>query len=102
MATERKDRIKVGLDEDRMIVLVVQVLLGFECRAAFEPGFDRLPPFAQTMKMVSFGLLIVSLALLLAIPAHHRVAYDGRNTNACAAMLRRFVTAALLPFAVAF
>src|SRR3954468_23135904 len=101
MATERKDRIKVGLDEDRMIVLVVQVLLGFECRAAFEPGFDRLPPSAQTLKMVSFGILIVTLAILLAVPAYHRLGEEGENTRSFEKMLRRLMSAALLPFAVA-
>ncbi|MFN2476514.1 MAG: DUF6328 family protein [Chthoniobacterales bacterium] len=80
MATELKGRIKAGLDESRMIVLVVQVLAGFECRAAFEPGFERLPTAGQTMKVVSFGLLIVTLALLLAIPAFHRIAENGENT----------------------
>ena len=74
VAKDLKDRIKVGLDESRMIVLVVQVLAGFECRAVFEPGFERLPAPAQTMKMISFGLLVVTLALLLAVPAYQRLA----------------------------
>lgn len=77
MATELKDRIATGFDESRMIVLVVQVLLGFACRAAFEPGFEKLPALAQSMKMVSFALLMVALALLLAIPAYHQLAADG-------------------------
>lgn len=84
-----------------MIVLVVQVLIGFECRAAFEPGFERLPDLAQTMKMVSFGLLIVTLALILAIPAFHRIAEEGQSTPRCETFLRWLMTVALLPFAVA-
>lgn len=84
-----------------MIVLVVQVLLGFECRAAFEQGFDRLPPAAQTMKMVSFGLLIVSLAMLLAIPAYHRIAEEGQSTRRFEIVVRRLMTWALCPFAAA-
>jgi hypothetical protein len=101
MATAEKDRIKVGLDEGRMIVLVVQVLLGFECRAAFEPRFEQLPPAAQTMKMISFGLLIVALALLLAIPAYHRIAEQGSDSRAFEELVRRFMTAVLWPFAAA-
>ncbi|MBA2744010.1 MAG: hypothetical protein H0U43_06845 [Chthoniobacterales bacterium] len=101
MATELKEKIEVGLVESRMVVLVVQVLLGFACRAPFEPGFEKLPPLAQTMKMVSFALLIVTLALLLAIPAYHRIAAGGENTRDCEAILRRFTAAALCPFATA-
>ena len=96
-----KDKIRTGLDEDRMLVLVVQVLLGFECRAAFEPGFERLPEFAQHLKLVSFGLLLVTLALLLTIPAYHREVEGGENTPHFADIIVRFMTCALLPFALA-
>jgi hypothetical protein len=101
MPTELKDRIKIGLDESRMIVLVVQVLLGFECRAAFEPRFEQLPPAAQIMKLVSFGLLAFTLALLLSVPAFHRVAEQGRNTRRCESLIRQIMSVALVPFAAA-
>lgn len=100
MATKLKDRDKVGLDETRMIVLVVQVLLGFECRAAFEPAFERLPAAAQAIKMISFGLLVVTLAFLLGIPASHRVAENGESTLRVETYLRRMMTYALWPFAL--
>src|SRR3954453_3670985 len=101
MATELKHRIKTGLDESRMIVLVVQVLIGFECRAAFEPRFTELPPAAQILKMVSFGLLIVALAMLLAVPAYHRIAEEGENTPAGESVIKRLLSFAPLPFAAA-
>ncbi|MBA3883218.1 MAG: hypothetical protein H0X73_10995 [Chthoniobacterales bacterium] len=101
MATELKDRIATGLAESRMIVLVVQVLLGFACRAAFEPGFEKLPALAQSMKMVSFALLMVAPALLLAIPAYHQLAADGHNTPRVEVTFRRLIETALWPFAAA-
>src|SRR3954470_4347497 len=101
MATELKDRIKTGLDESRMIVLVVQVLIGFECRAAFEPRFTQLPPAAQILKMVSFGLLIVALAVLLGVPAYHRIAEAGEDTPVGECVIKRLLSCALLPFAAA-
>jgi Family of unknown function (DUF6328) len=100
MATELKDRIKVGLDEDRMIVLVVQVLLGFGFRGVFEPGFERLPSFGQSAKLVSSGLLMLTLALLLAVPAYHRIAEAGENTSSVEGVMRCLIAGALLPFAV--
>ena len=40
MATLKRT-IKSGLDEVVMLVLIVQVFVGFECKAAFEWGFER-------------------------------------------------------------
>lgn len=96
-----KEKIKIGLDEDRMLVLVVQVLLGFECKAAFETGFDRLPVAAQYLKLGSFGILLVALALLLTVPAYHRIAQQGENTPEFASLLRNLMWLALFPFALA-
>ncbi len=101
MATELKDRIKTGLDETRMIVLVVQVLIGFGFRGAFEPRCTQLPPTAQILKLVSLALLIVALAMLLAVPAYHRIASNGHNTVTCEGVLKRLLWTALLPFAAA-
>jgi len=42
-----KDKIQNALDEGRMLVLGSQVLLGFQFRSAFEPGFEKLPASSQ-------------------------------------------------------
>ena len=97
---ELKDRIKDGLDEARTLMLGAQVLLGFEYRAAFETGFDRLPPECRLLKLVSLGVMAVAVALLMAPAAFHRLALRGRSHAA----LPRFVSAimhlAMLPFAL--
>jgi hypothetical protein len=41
------ERIKLVLDECRMVILGAQVLLGVEYRAIFEEGFAHLPIAAQ-------------------------------------------------------
>ncbi len=101
MTPELKDRIKVGLQESRTIVLVVQVLIGFSCRAVFEPRFPQLPVAAQTLKLISFGFLVLALAMLLGVPAYHRIADEGRSTAAGESIMRRLMLWALLPFAAA-
>lgn len=84
-----------------MLVLVVQVLAGFECKAAFEKGFERLPVVAQYSKLASFGLLLIALALLLTAPAYHRIVDRNENTSDFALLLGRLLACALLPFALA-
>src|SRR5207237_700788 len=96
-----KDKIQNALDESRMLVLGCQVLLGFQYRSAFEPGFEKLPVSSHYLKMAALCLMLVALGLLLAPGAHHRIVEEGEDTH----QLHRFATKvmdyALLPFAIA-
>lgn len=98
--TALKDKIKTALDENRMLVLVVQVLFGFQYRGAFEAGFERLPAFAQNIKLVAFLLLAITVALLLTPAAYHRIAAAGESTEVCHETITSFVQLALCPFAI--
>ena len=44
-------KIKQALDEARILVLVVHVLIGFEYRGVFESAFEQLPAAAQSLKL---------------------------------------------------
>ncbi|HKQ50718.1 MAG TPA: DUF6328 family protein [Pyrinomonadaceae bacterium] len=96
-----KDKIQNALDEARMLVLGSQVLLGFQFRSFFEPGFQKLPPSSQYLKTAGLGLMLVALGLLLAPGAYHRIVERGEDSHG----LHRFTTGlmdyALLPFAAA-
>jgi hypothetical protein len=96
-----KDKIRTGLDEDRMLVLVVQVLIGFQFRGVFEAGFERLAPQLQYLKLAAFSLLLLTLGLLLTVPSYHRLAEDGENTAHFSRVLSGIMCIALLPFALA-
>ena len=41
--TKLSDKVKTALDETRMLILGVQILVGFQFRTVFEDGFDQLP-----------------------------------------------------------
>jgi hypothetical protein len=89
-----KDKIQNALDEGRMLVLGSQVLLGFQYRSVFEPGFEKLPPSSQYLKVCALGLL-------LAPGAYHRIVDEGEDTHALHRFTTRVMDYALLPFAVA-
>src|SRR4051794_20968784 len=95
-----KDRVKSGLDEGRMLVLGVQVLLGFQYAWVFQKGFEQLPRSSQYLQAVGLGLLLVTLALLTSSAPYHQIAARGR----CNSDVLRFITAtialALLPLAL--
>jgi hypothetical protein len=96
-----KDKVQNALDEVRMLVLGLQVLIAFDYRAALEPGFERLPPSAQQLKLVSLSLLLFAFGLILAPGADHRLCERGEDTPEFHRLTNRFASLALLPFAIA-
>jgi hypothetical protein len=95
-----KDKVQNALDESRMLILGAQVLIGFEYRSAFEPGFEKLPHYLRCLKTGALGLMLIAFALLIWPAAYHRIVAKGEDTQD----LHRFVTSvmgyALLPFAM--
>jgi amino acid permease len=95
-----KEKIKTGLGESRILILGAQVLLGFQYRAVFEGGFDKLPPSSQYVKLCGLGLSLITIGLLMSPSAYHRIVVEGEDSWD----MQRFTTdvmgLALLPFAV--
>jgi hypothetical protein len=95
-----KDKVQTMLDEARMLVLGSQVLIGFQFRAIFEQGFERLPEHARYMKLCALALMLVAVALLIAPSAYHRIVEDGEDTKRLHRFSSRVMELALLPFAI--
>ena len=98
---ELKDKIQNALDEARMLVLGSEVLLGFQFRSAFEPGFEKLSVTSQYLKMGALGLMLVALGLLISPAAYHRIVEEGEDTKRLHRFTTKVMDYALLPFAVA-
>jgi hypothetical protein len=49
--SEKVDRkLKTALDETRLLILGVQILLGFEFQCVFQDGFDGLKALRETSR----------------------------------------------------
>jgi hypothetical protein len=70
-------RIKIALDENRMSIMGVQILFGFQLQAPFQKMFDALPDNLKYVSLVAFVLLTVAVALLIAPSAYHRIVSEG-------------------------
>jgi len=70
--TPRK-KTKIALDENRMSILGVQILFGFQLQAPFQKMFDALPESSQLASVLALGLLTGAIALLIAPSAYHRI-----------------------------
>src|SRR5687767_200148 len=95
-----KDNVENALDESRMLVLGAQVLVGFQFRSVFEPGFDSLPLPTQLLKLVGLGLMLVAVGLIISPSAYHRLVEGGEDTENQHRYTSKVMLFALLPFAL--
>jgi hypothetical protein len=95
------EKVKIALEETRILILGAQILLGFGFRGVFSERFDELPEYARCADGVALGLLVCSIGLLVAPGPYHRIVERGQDSG----RLHRFATViadlALLPFALA-
>jgi hypothetical protein len=95
-----KDKVENALGESRMLVLGAQVLVGFQFRSVFEPGFDALALPGQLAKLAGLGLMLVALGLIISPSAYHRLVENGEDTENQHRYTSKMMTWALLPFAL--
>ncbi|MGC2110671.1 MAG: DUF6328 family protein [Candidatus Korobacteraceae bacterium] len=96
-----KDKIENALNETRILVLGIQILIGFGFRTFFEPGYSRMAHCAQQVQLAALGLMLVGLGILLLPAAYHRIVLHGRNTGELHRLATATVSTGLLPFALA-
>src|SRR5579862_8641578 len=94
------EKIDNALNESRILVLVVQVFLGFQYQAVFQTGFDQLPRGSQQMKLGALSLMLIALALLISPVAYHRIVERGNVSRQFHRFITQVTERALLPFAV--
>lgn len=93
-----KDRIKIALDESRMLILGTQIFLGFQYRAAFERGFEGLPASSQYLKLAGLLILLVGVALIMSPGPYHRIVRAGSDSEDVHGFATRVMDLALIPF----
>jgi hypothetical protein len=89
------DKLKLALDETRMLVLGAQVLLGFQLRSAFQERFEKLTPHAKALDATSLLLMVLVIGLLVT-PALE----NGNATTRTMRAVGVLMALALLPFAM--
>ena len=95
------EKIKVGLDETRMLILGGQILLGFQLRGVFQDGFESLPEHSRYLDALALVLMVTVVALLIAPGLYHRIVEEGEDSGPFHWLVTIFADLALLPFALA-
>jgi hypothetical protein len=76
-----EEKLKVALDESRLLILGAQVLFGFQFEGAFQEQFSALTSEQQLVHGIGTLLLLASIALLIAPSLHHQIVYDGESRS---------------------
>src|SRR3954471_24604876 len=98
MSLQRK--IKVALDETRLLILGAQVLFGFQFNGAFQQKFEQLPASSRLMDCVALLLIMATVGLLIAPSMRHRIVEAGEASNDVLAAVTIFAGLAILPLAL--
>ena len=96
-----EDLVQISLDELRMQMLGAQVLFGFQLQGVFQERFAGLSEIARVADLSALSLIVLTIGLLLAAPAQHRLVDKGNDTVRIFRVARRFAQPALLSFAAA-
>ena len=90
-----------ALNESRILVLGVQVLLSFQYSSFLESSFDKLPHSSQYLEAIALGLLIIAFGLFVAPAPNHLLIWSEENSPSLQKFVTRAIEIALVPFATA-
>jgi hypothetical protein len=98
MTTEVERKLKIALDESRLLILGAQVLFGFQFQAAFQDLYADVPDHGRWVHCAGLLLLLISICCLMAPSLYHQIIFDGESRAAAIIIATRFAGASLLPF----
>ena len=98
--TKLSDKIEHVLTEARLILPGAQALLGFLFVAVLMESFDKLPAASKYVHLASLALIALTIVLLMAPAAYHRIVERGEETEHFHRFASRMIVAALVPLAL--
>jgi hypothetical protein len=98
---ELTKKIKIALDETRMLILGAQILLGFQFCGVFGNGYDQLPSHLRYLDGIALLPMICVVALLITPGPYHRIVEAGEDSKSFHRLVTVIINLALLPFAIA-
>ena len=93
-------KLKIALDETRMLIMGVQILIAFQLDAIVQDRFSEIPWSSKTLVGVALVLMVCTVGLLIAPAARHRLVDDGEATSSAVAAAGGLIKIALLALAI--
>ncbi len=74
-------KVKAALNETRLLILGVQVLLGFQFQSFFQDGFSELSELSKSVCVAGLWFLVISTGLLIVPSMEHRIVEVGISST---------------------
>lgn len=74
-------KLKMALDECRLLILGAQVLFGCQFQMVFQEAFQDVPRSSQIVQGFGLLMLLLAVGLLIAPSMTHQIAYRGEDRN---------------------
>jgi hypothetical protein len=94
------EHIKTAIDELRMQMIGAHFLFGLQLQGTFREGFARLSPTARIVDAIALSGIVLTLTVLIAGPAQHRLVEQGDATRRILSAVRRLADFSLLLLAL--
>ena len=73
------DKLKMALDEGRLLILGAQVVFGCQFQMVFQERFQDAPRDSQAVQGIGLLALMLAVALLITPSRTHQIAYRGED-----------------------
>jgi len=91
-------KIKIALDETRLLILGASILLGFQLHAPFYDGFSAVPRISRLLDEAALLLLVFAVGALVTPACYHRLTERGTESQYLLHVTSRLIFVALIPF----
>jgi len=92
-----QDKIEQVLTEARVVLPGAQALLGFQFATVLVEGFEKLPQASKYVHLASLALMALSIVLLMAPAAYHRIVENGEDSERFHQFASLMLLAAMVP-----
>jgi hypothetical protein len=92
-----EEEVRTVIEEARMVLPGIQAFFGFQLIAVFNNRFQELTHTEQVLHLIALLLLAVSIALIMAPAAYHRIAERGMVSRHFVELASRFLECAMFP-----
>jgi Family of unknown function (DUF6328) len=100
MSKKLDRKLKMALDETRLLFLGGQVLLGFQFQAVFQEGFSTLSTAATMLSLAGVLLMVASITLIVSPVMQHRLVEHGNASKRLLRVTTKYAAASLAPLAI--
>jgi hypothetical protein len=93
-------KVKTALDETRLLILGIQVMLGFQFQAFFQSGFAEFSSASKSFCAAGLALQTLALGLLIVPSMEHRLVEIGSSSKRLVRVASFYITTGLIPFSL--